>query len=214
MSEAVEREARAVPASAPIRCWSCSGPTRAAEPFCDTCGAVQPPGQIDSFHLLGLEIGFDVDAKALEKAYFARQRQLHPDRFATKSGREKAIAGQMAASLNEAYDTLKDPLRRSLYMLRLSGREVANEDGATISDPELLMKAMETREALMEAEDEAAIAAIEADAAAERETLIQRLSAAFGEARLDDAERAALELKYLVKLGDEIRTHRRRLKGS
>ena len=67
---------------------------RAAALFCATCGAVQPPGQTDHFARLGLALGYAVDPALLDRRYFERQRLLHPDRFATRTPRERALSQQ------------------------------------------------------------------------------------------------------------------------
>lgn len=189
-------------------CWSCQGPVAAGEPFCPTCGAVQPPGQADHFTRLGLPRAFDVDLQALDRAYFARQRALHPDRMARHSARERAIAESQSVSLNDAYETLRDPMRRAGYMLAAAGRPVAG-DGATIDDHALLSETMEAREALMEAATEVEVAALAARAAADRAACLADVAGAFAAGDLDAARRHATRLRYLVKLVEE--AHRRRL---
>ena len=61
--------------------------------------------------------------------YFALQRDLHPDRFATRSARERAISMQQSTTVNEAYRTLKAPLARAEYLLALAGHTVNAETG-------------------------------------------------------------------------------------
>jgi len=194
--------------AAPIACWSCRGAVAAGMPFCATCRAVQPPGGADHFARLGLARGYDVDIAELDRRYFALQRQLHPDRFVAKTGRERAIAQSQAASLNDAYETLRDPLSRAVYLLRLDGILVEREDGATISDPELLMEAMEMREALAEAGDAAAVGAVAERMEHERRATLERIATAFRAGDKDAAHKATLRLKYLVRLDDDIRGRR------
>ena len=121
---------------------------------------------MDHFARLGLPAALDLDAGLLDKAYFARQRQWHPDRFVGKPPAERAKASSEAAALNDAYRTLKDPLSRAVYLAALNGVELPG-DGKTIDDPELLMEAMEAREEL---HDAGTIAAVEALAAKARRT--------------------------------------------
>ena len=162
------------PTGGVLACWSCKGPVAGDAAFCPTCGAVQPPGQGDHFARLGMPARFDLDPGALDRAYFARQRQFHPDRFARRSAREGAIAESRSVSLNEAYETLRDPLRRAAYMLALAGHPIAG-DGATIDDPELLAEVMEAREALMEAESTAEVSALAERTEAERAAAMEAL---------------------------------------
>jgi len=195
-------------------CWLCRGPLDARALFCATCKAVQPPAQIDHFARLDLSVRFDIDGAELDRRYFALQRQLHPDRFATRTARERAISQSQAVALNEAYETLKDPLARAEYMLRLNGVDV-NPDGCnTVRDPTLLMEQMERREALAEADTPEAIDAIIAEARRERDDGFAATAAAFMAKDLERAECEVTRLKYLTKLLEEARIRRARLRGS
>ncbi|BBK31470.1 hypothetical protein STHU_21040 [Allostella humosa] len=194
-------------AVAPVQiqpCWSCRGPLAADAAFCATCAAVQPPGQADHFARLGLARRFDIEPAALDRAYFTRQRLFHPDRFAGRSAREGAIAESRSVSLNAAYETLRDPLRRAGYLLELAGHPVAG-DGATIADPELLVEVMERREALSEAATAEAVTAIVVDTREESRAAHAALAAALAEADYPAARRHATRLRYLAKIADEAR---------
>ena len=93
-----------------------------------------------------------VDVKALEKAFYSLSRKLHPDLFARKSAREQEAALETSAILNDAYRTLKDPIARALYVLKLAGFDIA-EQGTKDVPPELLEEVFELNMAL---EDEGA----------------------------------------------------------
>jgi molecular chaperone HscB len=190
-------------------CWSCKGPVSARAPFCHACGAIQPPRALDHFSRLNLPVAFDLDTAAIEKQYFGLQRYFHPDRFAAKSSRERALSLQHATNLNQAYEILKVPLKRAEYLLKLCGREIDGE--ATISDPKLLMEAMEWREELAEAADRAAVDAIIARAKRIFDAKIAAIAAAFAHDELEAAAKLATELRYFDKLIDEARRQRARL---
>jgi molecular chaperone HscB len=178
-----------------------------AAPFCPSCGAVQPSGQADHFARLGFDRRYDLDPKEVERRYFQLQRRLHPDRFATKSPKERALSQAQATSLNEAYETLMDPLARALYLLRLSGIETGG-DGRTIDDPALLMEAMEMREALAEARSGAEVEAVVAKARANAESCRADLARAFAAGELETARKDTLRLTYLDKVIEEARARR------
>lgn len=197
----------AATASETAACWSCGAATADATAFCSTCGLVQPPGQSDHFTRLGQPRSFDVDLAGLDRRYFALQRQLHPDRFARKTAREKAVSQQQAAALNEAYETLKNPLRRARYLALQQGVDLPGE-GRTIDDPELLMEAMERREALAEATTVAAVQALESAADGERAALLRGLSALFAADDKNGVRMAILRLAYLDKFTEEARGRR------
>lgn len=192
-------------------CWSCRGPVPDSGLFCATCAAVQPPSQADHFRRLGLPLSFDVDADTLDRGYFQAQRQLHPDRFATRTPRERGFSQLQAVSLNEAYETLKDPLSRAEYLLSLAGVEVAPEGCSLVGEQALLVEVMERREALAEAETLAAVEALEEDARRDTDGCLRGLAVAFAEGNLAGAARLVTRLKYLAKFTQECRGRRARL---
>jgi molecular chaperone HscB len=194
-----------------VACWSCHGPVAPAALFCHTCGAVQPPGTRDHFARLGIARSFEIDAGDLDKRYFAFQRNLHPDRFSRRSAKERAIAESQSASLNQAYETLKDPLSRAAYLLELVGRPSAAVNAATVEDEELLTEALENREALMEAETTGAVDELGSHAAAAAIRCLADLSGAFARADFAEADRLTTQLRYWRKLGEEVRIKRRLL---
>lgn len=173
---------------------------------------MQPPGQLDHFARLGMPTNYRTDAGLLDRRYFERQRLLHPDRFATRTARERALSQQQATAVNEAYETLKDPLRRADYLLLLAYGG-ANPDGCNlVNDAELLTEAMEMREALAEAESSLEdIASLERRAAGDIERCVIDLADAFATGALDAASRLATRLKYLRKLADDCRGRRAQL---
>ena len=194
-----------------IPCWSCKGPVASRALFCSVCGAVQGPGAIDHYTRLGMVPAFDVDQDALERQYFGFQRRLQPDRFASKSGKEKALSQSQATALNEAYETLKDPLKRAAYLLTLLGHPVDLTACGTINDRELLMEQMEKREALAEASTAAEIAKLAMEAESEVIACQCHISAAFNAGNLDEAGHLSIRLKYLAKLAEEARSKKNRM---
>lgn len=196
-----------------VACWSCRGPVATSHLFCPTCEAVQPPGQREHFDRLGIGVSFDVDVEALDQRYFELQRVLHPDRFATKSAKERALSQQQATSLNEAYETLKDPLKRADHMIHLLGIDVLDEGCSQSTDPVILMEAMELREQLAGAESADAVAKIALTTADDIEDCEAGLAVAFRDSDLDGACSLTTRLKYLRKLSDEVRAARARVAG-
>jgi molecular chaperone HscB len=186
-------------------CWSCGAPGMAGGLFCTACQTIQPPGQSGHFERLGLAEDFDVDLANLDRRYFDLQRQLHPDRFARRTAREKAVSQQQAATLNEAYETLRNPLQRARYLAQRRGVDLP-EEGRTIDDAELLMEAMEKREALANAATPDAVAHLAAKAQTERLALLGDLTAMFAATDRPALRAAILRLTYLEKFAEEART--------
>jgi len=104
----------------------------------------------DPFETLGLAPVFELDSATLERRHRELSRALHPDRYAGRSSGERQQALGRAIEVNEAFRTLRDPVRRAEALLARHGRAVA-ESGGMPADPALLMAVMERREALGEA---------------------------------------------------------------
>ena len=101
--------------------------------------------QQNYFELFGLPVSFEVDSAALHAAQQQLQSRFHPDRVAGGSDQEKRLAVQQAAWINEAYQTLADPVKRARYMLSLQGLEM-NDEHETTGDTAFLMEQIELRE--------------------------------------------------------------------
>ena len=104
------------------------------------------------FELFQIPVACELDLKQLSRNYRELQKTVHPDRFAGEGDRQQRLSVQYAAHVNEAYDTLKSPLLRMVYLLKLSGRDLKMENN-TIMDPAFLMEQMELREALVDIKD-------------------------------------------------------------
>jgi molecular chaperone HscB len=108
--------------------------------------------QQDFFSLFGLPRQQGVDADKLELLYRDIQSKVHPDKHAHLADSDKRLAMQWATHVNEAYQTLKDPLKRARYLLQLAGHDVRLETN-TAMPAEFLMAQMELREAVADAKD-------------------------------------------------------------
>ena len=130
-------------------CWSCGGAVAASDALCPACGKVQPAPsagtQPDRFATLDFEPSFDEPA-GLDETFRALSRKLHPDRFARATPQERRYSLEQTTRLNEAYKTLKDPVRRAEHLLSLRGVQ-----GDPKMSPEFLEQTMEDREKLLEA---------------------------------------------------------------
>lgn len=105
------------------------------------------------FEIFGIPETCSPDLAALSDRYRELQREFHPDRFAGKSERDRLLAVQWAATINQAFDTLKSPLKRAQYLLSL--KDVDSSGDKTVSnDPAFLMEQMELREALAEVREQ------------------------------------------------------------
>ncbi len=102
-----------------VVCWVCQSPVSARTAFCPTCTAIQPPRALDHFVRLGLECRFDLDRRELDERYRAVRRVFAVERFAAQGVRQRQLALDHLAAVEEAYLVLRDPVRRAEYLLTL-----------------------------------------------------------------------------------------------
>jgi molecular chaperone HscB len=178
---------------------------------------VQPPdSQADHFQVLGVDKAFALDLGALERRYKDLTRILHPDRFARADPRARRASLARTVQLNDAWRTLKDPVRRAEYVLKLAGLEVGGEDGTTrrggngerqrVPVPQaLLLEVMELREGLAEARtrDPAGICAMVTDVRGRRERAMTEVAAALETGDHEAAARALVAVRYYDRFSDE-----------
>ena len=99
------------------------------------------------FQLFQVPAQFDLDLTELGTRYLELQRNFHPDNFAAGSERDRLLAVQQAANINDAYHSLKQPLLRAEHLLALRGVKISHEQ-RSFTDTNFLMQQMELRELL------------------------------------------------------------------
>ncbi len=118
---------KVVDSAVPVACWSCSIAHNDSTLFCPHCSKIQPPPGADFFTVFALSPHLNLDLPSLEKEFHRLSRRLHPDRFARAEQNEKEWSLADTALLNDAYRTLKDPITRTEYLLKLHGAEIGEE---------------------------------------------------------------------------------------
>ncbi len=118
--------------------------------------------QANDFELFGLPMGFAVSREAVDARWKELQREAHPDKFAAQGAAAQRLAMQWSVRINEAYQRLKDPVKRAAYLCELHGAPVQAENN-TAMPAAFLMQQMEWREALDETHTEAALVALLAE---------------------------------------------------
>jgi molecular chaperone HscB len=103
------------------------------------------------FEFFDLPQNLAIDLKDLEKRFYALSRKYHPDVHARKGLRERAEAEEATALLNDAYRTLRDPIKRAMYLLKLEGFDIGEQSTKDVP-PELLEEVFEFNMALEEAD--------------------------------------------------------------
>ena len=136
--------------------------------------------QADDFELFGLKRQFAQDRAAIDARWKALQREAHPDKFAAQGAAAQRIAMQWSVRINEAYQRLKDPLRRAAYLCELGGAGV-NAHTNTAMPATFLMQQMEWREALDDATGIDALESLADTVQASKKNLLQQCAALLDE---------------------------------
>src|SRR5579863_7625423 len=165
------------------------------------------------FELFQLPARYTLDADTLERAYRAVQTQVHPDRFAAAGDAQKRIAMQWATRANEAYRTLRDPLKRAIYLLSIRGVDVAMESN-TAMEPAFLMQQMEWREGVEDAAAAKNVDALDAlltELRDEERVRFTKLAALLDNGADQAAAEAVRQLMFIERVAAEIGTQIERL---
>ena len=170
-----------------------------------------PSASDDYFRFFGLNQQFNIDLSVLDQAYLAIQKEVHPDRHARGSDTEQRLAMQMATFANTAFQTLKNPIQRGLYLCKLHGVDAKLETN-TAMPAAFLMKQMEWRERLDEqAEDLPGLEVLMDEVnQVKQETIaevVQAIDAAKNYVRAAELLRGLLFIdKFAIELDDAIAT--------
>ena len=166
----------------------------------------------DAFGLLGLPAQFDLDPRVIERAFFDKTKELHPDRFVNAPAAERVAALSRSRALNDAYQTLKKPVPRAEYLLARAGVSIGDNERL---DPEFLMEILELREELAEARVAKRTAPLDRGSAASqieklcgemkarRKTAVDSLAPLFEQNALADIKRVLIVLRYLDRYLEE-----------
>ncbi|WVF73085.1 Fe-S protein assembly co-chaperone HscB [Kwoniella sp. CBS 6097] len=210
------------------KCPACSNPVPLPLSPCPSCSALLPLPSNLTYHSIlflsspvaassastSLDIskelantpanGYGINKAALKKNWLLRQRDLHPDKYQAKDDGDKSVslARELSGRVNEAYNVLKDDLKRADYILSLHSRETEETD--KLDDPMMLAEILEAREELEEASSQEEIDRIRADNHEKVIETTSRLSEAFGQnpPDLHEAKNLAVQLRYWRGLED------------
>jgi molecular chaperone HscB len=149
----------------------------------------------DDFALFGLPVRFAQDRAAIDTRWKDLQRQAHPDKFAAQGAAAQRVAMQWSVRINEAYQRLKDPLKRAAYLCELRGAPIEAENN-TAMPPAFLMEQMEWREALDDAADEDDVEALVAKLNAARKHTLDAIGRLLDDE--GDAQAAAQQVRALM----------------
>jgi molecular chaperone HscB len=151
--------------------------------------------QSSDFELFGLPAQFAQDRAAIDARWKELQREAHPDRFAAQGAAAQRIAMQWSVRINEAYQRLKDPLKRAAYLCELRGAPI-NAESNTAMPAAFLMEQMAWREALDDAASQADLDALDAQLNKARKERLERIGQLLDDK--DNAAEAAQQVRALM----------------
>ncbi len=167
--------------------------------------------QSDDFELFGLVQRFVQDRAAIDTRWKELQREAHPDKFAAQGAAAQRVAMQWSVRINEAYQRLKDPMRRAAYLCDLHGAPIRAEDN-TAMPATFLMQQMEWREALEEAQAKKQLDELEDGVSqSRRETLAQCEQLIDLQHDYAGAARQVRALMFIARFADDIERRREQL---
>lgn len=184
-----------------LQCYNCDNLNDIKELFCTSCNFIQPPLNINYFSRLKLTLGFDIDITLLENSYLDLQKLLHPDLYVKKSEIEKNFAFKHSLLVNQAYETLKSPLKRSEYILSLNDIKVnSNDKHAVEADPELLNEIFELQSDIEETTNQKDLKHIMEQLQSDKNHIYDKLITLFEKKDYLAAARLTIKLQFLEKL--------------
>ncbi len=190
--------------STEIVCWFCQKQLSPRALFCNHCGAIQPVRALDHFSRLGMERRVDLDQSTLDRQYAGLQKTLDPDRFAIRTATERTYAAKQLAALTEAYEILRDPVRRGKYWLVLHNQDFEENQAA-------IPLVVEMRLACQQAGSTQDIDRIAHKASQAFEDGLMRLMQSLRQQNWQSANAALLELDGMESLLAEARSKRQSL---
>ena len=160
--------------------------------------------QSDDFDLFGLARRFELDRAALDVRWKELQREAHPDRFAAQGAAAQRLAMQWSVRINEAYQRLKDPLRRAAYLCELSHTPVQAHTNTAMPESFLLQQ-MAWREALEEATDGQQVQKLQSEVASAQADLLMLVKQQLDVQRDTlAAAQSVRSLMFLEKFGRDV----------
>eukprot|EP00055_Hartaetosiga_balthica_P013351 m.68196 g.68196 ORF g.68196 m.68196 type:complete len:257 (+) comp8239_c0_seq1:126-896(+) len=190
----------------PLRysCWKC-GSNSLSPLICSSCNTVMKVASepVSYFQLLDIPQGFDINGDGLETKFYDTMKLLHPDKFGMEPKDVQDAAAETAAILNNAFSTMRSPLKRAEYLLELNG--VGLTDESRMEFPSVIMQIMEMNEKVDGCNDEEKLESFDEDIEEKRDAILVQLSTAFKKKDFPQAKEHTIMYKYLGRVQEQIR---------
>ncbi len=163
-----------------------------------------PSLQSNDFELFDVPVQFAQDSAALDARWKELQREAHPDKFAAQGAAAQRLAMQWSVRINEAYQRLKHPLQRAIYLCDLHGAPIAAESN-TAMPADFLVQQMQWREALEEAAELDSLEEIAAQALSSKREQLSKIEQLLDGAKdFPAAARQVRALMFIERFGSEV----------
>lgn len=159
------------------------------------------------FEIFDIPVSIEVDLNKVSESYHDLQKEFHPDRFSNSDESERRAAVQTTSLINQAFQTLKEPISRVQYMLKLKGVDIDSESDTTM-DTEFLMQQMEFREAIAEVRSKddplEVLDQMASDLKKQINQLMNDFSKSYEASELDVAREIVRKMQFLIKAQKEV----------
>ena len=159
------------------------------------------------FEIFDVPVSFEVDLELVQQRYRELQKAVHPDKFVNASDQEKRISMQQTSWINEASNTLRQPIDRAIYLLKLKGIDL-NLENETTMDAMFLMEQMEMREGLSDIRSKddplAELDRLSAQVKNDMKVMMESFSFAYKDENIDDAKEWIRKMQFMQKARKEV----------
>ena len=185
-------------------CWNCNKKIDNNAFFCESCKKVQKDFKVNPFKTFSLEKKYEIDLEKLEKRYLELQQLLHPDKFINCSDNEKSFSNSHSSNINNAYEHLKDSVKRIKILLQLEGYII--EDGnKSFKDVSMLEEIMELQNESMSVENERESQKIQLLLKSKIDEEKKKVGNNFLKKKFEDVHKSYIKLSYLEKIIKNLR---------
>lgn len=159
------------------------------------------------FELFDVPVAYEVDIDLVQQRYRNLQKAVHPDKFVNASDQEKRISMQQTSWINEAFNTLRQPVELAIYLLKLKGVDL-NLENETTMDAMFLMEQMEMREAVSEVRSKddplSELDNVAAEIKSKMKLMMEEFSNAYENEQLEDAKELIRKMQFMQKAKQEV----------
>ena len=185
-------------------CWNCNKKIDSNAFFCESCKKVQKDFKVNPFKIFSLEKKYEIDLENLEERYLELQQLLHPDKFINCSNDEKSFSNLHSSNINNAYEQIKDNVKRIKILLQLEGY-IIDDGNKSFRDVSMLEEIMELQNESMSVENERESQKIELLLKSKINEEKTKVTNNLLKKKFEDVHKSYIKLSYLEKIIQNLR---------